>query len=119
MDILIKNKKHSRSLECFCNFYAFKNFHMNLTYPKKIVDSSIKNEHLPGRPNFRYKKVNIFLGANATGKTTFGKILMKIFNFIEKKNFEINLCFGNCFFSCWLYEALLHGGCQSTTSNNF
>ena len=71
------------------NFYAFKNFHMNLTYPKKIVDSSIKNEHLPARPNFRYKKVNIFLGANATGKTTFGKILMKIFNFIEKKNFEI------------------------------
>ena len=62
---------------------------MNLTYPKKIVDSSIKNEHLPGRPNFRYKKVNIFLGSNATGKTTFGKILMKIFNFIEKKNFEI------------------------------
>lgn len=71
------------------NFYAFKNFHMNLTYPKKIVDSSIENEHLPGRPRFRYKKVNIFLGANATGKTTFGKILMKIFNFVEKKNFEI------------------------------
>ena len=71
------------------NFYAFKNFHMNLTYPKKIVGSCIPDEHLSGRSNFRYKKVNIFLGANATGKTTFGKILMKIFNFIEKKNFEI------------------------------
>ena len=70
------------------NFYAFKKFHMNLTYPKKIVDSSIQNEHLPDRPNFRYKKVNIFLGANASGKTTFGRILMKIFNFIEKKNYE-------------------------------
>lgn len=70
------------------NFYAFKNFHMNLTYPKKIVGSYIKDEHLPNRPNFRYKKVNIFFGANASGKTTFGRILMKIFNFIDKKNYE-------------------------------
>ena len=43
------------------NFYAFKNFHMKLTYPKKIVGSSIKEEHLEGRPNFRYKKVNIII----------------------------------------------------------
>ncbi len=71
------------------NFYAFRNFHMNLTYPKKIVDSSIKDEHLAGRPNFRYKKVNIIMGANASGKTTFGHMLMNIFNFIEKKNYEL------------------------------
>lgn len=70
------------------NFYAFKNFHMNLTYPKKIVGSFIKDEHLPHRPNFRYKKVNIFFGANASGKTTLGRILMKIFNFIDKKNYD-------------------------------
>lgn len=71
------------------NFYAFKNFHMNLTYPKKIVGSSIKDEHLADRPNFRYKKVNIIMGSNASGKTTFGHMLMNIFNFIEKKNFEL------------------------------
>lgn len=68
------------------NFYAFKNFHMNLTYPKKILGSCIKEEHLADRPNFRYKKVNIIMGANASGKTTFGHMLMKIFNFIDKKN---------------------------------
>ena len=73
----------------FDNFYAFKNFHMNLTYPKKIVGSSIAEEHLEGRPNFRYKKVNIIMGGNASGKTTFGRMLMKIFNFIEKKNYEL------------------------------
>ena len=55
------------------NFYAFKNFHMKLTYPKKIVGSSIKEEHLEGRPNFRYKKVNIIMGSNASGKTYFDK----------------------------------------------
>lgn len=71
------------------NFYAFKNFHMNLTYPKKIVGSCIEEEHLAGRPNFRYKKVNIIMGANASGKTTFGHMLMNIFNFIDKKNYEI------------------------------
>jgi len=70
------------------NFYSFRNFHMNLTYPKKIVGSCIKDEHLAGRPNFRYKKVNIIMGANASGKTTFGRVLMKIFNFIDKKNYE-------------------------------
>lgn len=70
------------------NFYAFKNFHMNLTYPKKIVGSCIKEEHLPNRTNFRYKKVNIIMGANSSGKTTLGQILMKVFNFIDKKNYE-------------------------------
>lgn len=71
------------------NFYAFKNFHMNMTYPKKIVGSAIKDEHLADRPNFRYKKVNVIMGANASGKTTFGRMLMNIFNFIDTKNCEL------------------------------
>lgn len=74
---------------CLDNFYAFKNFHMSMTYPKKIVDSSIAEEHLAGYPNFRYKKVNIIMGSNATGKTTFGRMLMIIFNFMDKKNYEL------------------------------
>ena len=28
------------------NFFAFKNFHMNMSYPKKIVDSTIEKEYL-------------------------------------------------------------------------
>lgn len=71
------------------NFYAFKNFHINLTYPKRIVDSSIKDEHLKNRNNFRYKKVNVLLGSNASGKTTLGLIIMNIFNFIDKKNYVL------------------------------
>ena len=70
------------------NFYAFQNFHMNLTYPKKIVGSSIKDEHLPDRPNFRYKKVNIIMGANASGKTTLGHMFRSIFNFVHRKNYD-------------------------------
>lgn len=70
------------------NFIAFNNFHMNMSYPKKIVDSYIANEFLSNRTNFRYKKVNILMGANASGKTSIGKMLMKIFNFMDKKQYE-------------------------------
>jgi len=70
------------------NFFAFRNFHINTSYPKKIVDSYIEQEFLEGRSNFRYKKVNVLMGANATGKTSIGKMIMHIFNFMDHKNFE-------------------------------
>ena len=65
------------------NIYGFKDFHMNFSYPKKIVNSIIDDEHLDGRPNFRYKKAVILMGANATGKTTLGKALQNIFRYID------------------------------------
>lgn len=71
------------------NFYAFRHFHMNMTYPKKIVDSSIPEEHMANRPNFRYKKVNVIMGANASGKTSLGRMLMNIFNFMAKMNLGV------------------------------
>lgn len=58
------------------NLYAFKDFHINMSYPKKIVGSTIKEEYLRERPNFRYKKVNVIMGSNATGKTSLGKLIM-------------------------------------------
>lgn len=63
------------------NLFAFKNFHLNMSYPKKIVNSTIDSEYLSGRPNFRYKKLNIIMGGNATGKTTMGKVLMYFANY--------------------------------------
>ena len=68
------------------NFMSFNNFAMNLSYPKKIVNSSIENEFLTGFTNFRYKKVNILMGADATGKPSFGKMLMNIFHFMDKNS---------------------------------
>ncbi len=65
------------------NFYAFKNFHMNMSYPKKIVESMIEGEFLKDRPNFRYKKVNIIMGGNATGKTSLGMLLMRFTNYFD------------------------------------
>lgn len=68
------------------NILGFSNFHINFTYPKKIVNSIIEDEHLKDRPSFRYKKAVLLMGANATGKTSLGKALSKIFNFINTGN---------------------------------
>ena len=72
------------------NLFSFQDFEMNFSYPKKIVNSTIEKEHLSGHPNFRYKKVNIIMGANASGKTTLGKLLMTIFNFISSNTSKGN-----------------------------
>lgn len=68
------------------NLYAFKDFELDLSYPKRIVRSPIKDEHLSGFPNFRYKKLVVILGSNASGKTTLGKAMMSIMNFIRSKD---------------------------------
>ena len=68
------------------NLCAFRDFHVNFSYPKKIVNSYIENEHLEGFPNFRYKKVNIIMGSNATGKTSLGRLILSIFILIAKSH---------------------------------
>lgn len=72
-------------------FFSFENFEVDFSYPKKLVNATIEGEYLSTRKNFRYKKVNIFMGANASGKTTFGKIIMYIFNFLKKKDYDLLL----------------------------
>ena len=62
--------------------YGFNDFHINFSYPKKIVNSIIDQEHLKGRERFRYKKAVILMGANATGKTSLGKALLRIFGYM-------------------------------------
>ncbi len=71
------------------NLYGFKDFHMNMSYPKKILNSSIEEEFLPGFPNFRYKRINVLMGGNATGKTSIGKLLMNLFIFINKREIMV------------------------------
>ena len=71
------------------NLLLFSDISMNLSYPKKPVNSTISNEHLADRPNFRYKKLIVLMGANATGKTALGKILMGIFCFIARREYTL------------------------------
>ena len=66
--------------------YGFNDFNVNFSYPKKIVNSIIEDEHLEGRERFRYKKAVILMGANATGKTSLGKALLRIFRYMTDAN---------------------------------
>lgn len=68
------------------NIYGFEDFEINFSYPKKVVNSIIDNEYLEGRERFRYKKAVVLMGANATGKTSLGKALLKIITYINTGN---------------------------------
>ena len=66
--------------------YGFDKFEIDFTYPKKVVNSIIEDEHLEGRERFRYKKAVVLMGANATGKTSLGKVLLRIITFLNTGN---------------------------------
>ena len=68
------------------NYMAFNDFEINMSYPKKIVGNQLV-ENLVNHPNFRFRKLNILMGSNASGKTSIGRMLMNIFNFIDRKEF--------------------------------
>lgn len=68
------------------NLYMFKDFEVNFTFPKRVSNSILEDETLKYAPKIRYKKVNIIMGSNASGKTTFGKLLCNFENFLYGKN---------------------------------
>ena len=70
------------------NLYLFNDFVLDMSYPKKLVKTGIADEYLEGCPNFRYKKVVIIMGANATGKTRLGRLLCNIFLFIKRREYS-------------------------------
>ncbi|HIW06661.1 MAG TPA: hypothetical protein H9889_04980, partial [Candidatus Ignatzschineria merdigallinarum] len=80
------------------NLYCFENTELDLTYPRKIVDSLIDYEYLDERaPNFRFKRLCIISGANASGKSSFGKVILHAVNIIthgrlyaEKESFPLS-----------------------------
>ncbi|CAB5503772.1 hypothetical protein THERMOT_1851 [Bathymodiolus thermophilus thioautotrophic gill symbiont] len=64
------------------NFYMFKDTEFDFTYPKKIANSTIEGEFLTDFPKINYKKVCILMGANASGKTSLGKTMCFINNYL-------------------------------------
>lgn len=77
------------------NLYCFNDFSYDFTYRKKIVNSTIRNEFLELAPNFKYKKVNIIVGSNASGKTCLGKALFSIFSLLKNKVFDYGTIVNN------------------------
>ena len=67
------------------NILCFKDFEINFSYPIKLKKTLIKNEFIEEIPSFRYKKVNIFIGSNASGKTLLMTSIWKILLFLRTK----------------------------------
>lgn len=67
------------------NLYMFKDTEVDFTYPRKRPNSTIKHEYLKDFPNINFKRVNIFMGSNASGKTTLAKVMCGINNFLYGK----------------------------------
>ena len=68
------------------NVYNFRDFTLDFSYPKKIINSTIGDEYLEGYPNFRFKKAVILMGSSATGKTCLGRLISKIALCVNSKN---------------------------------
>lgn len=64
------------------NMFGIKNVEIPLSYPRKTPNSPVK-QYLREFNNINYKKVNIILGGNATGKTSIGKSLCFVQNFMK------------------------------------
>ncbi len=67
------------------NILAFNAFEINFSYPIKLRKTLIPNENLSFKPTFRYKKLNVFVGTNATGKTSLIKCIWTILLFLNKR----------------------------------
>lgn len=68
------------------NLYGFQNFELDLTYPRKHSQSFIDYEFLEEVPKFKFKRVCILMGTNASGKTSLGKVLWGIQAILNKAN---------------------------------
>lgn len=67
------------------NLYSFKNSNLLLSFVRPPVDSGMMvDEYLDGRDKFYFKKACLISGANATGKTSLGKILLGIQIFVSR-----------------------------------
>ncbi len=64
------------------NLCMFDGAEIDFTYPRKRPHSPIADEYLSDFPNIKFKRVNIFMGPNASGKTTLGKLMCSINNYL-------------------------------------
>lgn len=67
------------------NIYCFNNFEINFSYPKKVNNNLLGNEFHEDFNSFRFKKLNIFVGGNASGKTSLIRSIWGILHFLAKK----------------------------------
>ena len=69
------------TLECK-NFFLFDNLSIDFTYPRKLNYDITKNDAIFEGSKIKVRKHIIIMGANAAGKTTLGRLLCLIYNYL-------------------------------------
>ncbi|WP_196600494.1 AAA family ATPase [Pectinatus frisingensis] len=64
------------------NFYMFKDFNLDFTYKKKVTHPLSKYDVLFQKSKINVRNNIVIMGENASGKTTFGKLLCLICNYL-------------------------------------
>ena len=76
-------------LSVYCdNLYMFRDFKVDFTYNKKIKHPLAENDALFENSRIKVRKNFVILGGNASGKTTFGKLLCIICNYVLGRSID-------------------------------
>ncbi len=75
------------SLKCD-NIFMFKDFSIDFTYSRKLNHYISENDILFEDSKIKVRKNLIILGGNASGKTTFGKLLCSILNYLLGRDID-------------------------------
>lgn len=73
------------SIKCD-NMYMFKDLELDFTYGRKLKHYLTENDALFEGAKVYVRKNMVLLGGNASGKTTFGKLMCCIFNYLLGRN---------------------------------
>lgn len=70
------------------NLYCFKDTVIDFTYLEQSKDTVLNNNPLEGFPEIRFKRINLLMGANASGKTSLAKVMYGINSFLSGGSLE-------------------------------
>lgn len=70
------------------NLFCFENSILDLSFSRTPVNSTLEGEYIDGFEKFYFKKVCIVSGANASGKTSLGRVMLAVQRFLIKGVFN-------------------------------
>ena len=70
------------------NLFCFENSILDLSFSRSPVNSSLEGEYIEGFEKFYFKKVCVVSGANASGKTSLGRVMLSVVRLISNGVFN-------------------------------
>lgn len=72
------------------NLFSFANAELDLTIGRRLLRSTISDENLIKYPNFKFKKVCIISGSNASGKTALSHLFCFVQNLVCRPDYDMS-----------------------------